>query len=97
MVEFTYGAQTVQLVIYRRSRASLEEMGERNYISTTAGLLADVLYRQDRYTDAAEFAGICEQLASLDDVASQFLWRWVQGLRRGEGAAFRGDGAHRDL
>jgi ATP/maltotriose-dependent transcriptional regulator MalT len=60
---------------YRR----LEEMGERNYISTTAGLLADVLYRQGRYDESAEFASICEQLASPDDDASQFLWRCVRG------------------
>ena len=60
---------------YRR----LEEMGERNYISTTAGLLADVLYRQSRYDESAEFAGVCEHLASPDDVASQFMWRCVRG------------------
>ena len=63
---------------YRR----LEEMGERNYISTTAGLLADVLYRQGRYNESAEFAGICEHLASPDDVASQFHWRCVRGKLR---------------
>jgi class 3 adenylate cyclase len=60
---------------YRR----LEEMGERNYISTTAGLLADVLYRQGRHQESAEFAGACERLASPADVASQFLWRCVRG------------------
>jgi predicted ATPase/class 3 adenylate cyclase len=59
---------------YRR----LEEMGERNYISTTAGLLADILYRQGRYDESAEFAGICEHLASPGDVASQFHWRCVR-------------------
>jgi len=69
---------------YRR----LDEMGERNYyISTTAGLLADVLYRQDQYDESAEFAGTCERLASPDDVASQFLWRCVRGkLRARQGA-----------
>jgi class 3 adenylate cyclase/tetratricopeptide (TPR) repeat protein len=68
---------------YRR----LEEMGERNYISTTAGLLGDVLYRQGRYDESAEFAGICEHLASTDDVASQFLWRCVRGkLKARQGA-----------
>ena len=62
-------------------------MGERNYISTTAGLLADVLYRQGRYDESAEFAGVCEHLASPDDVASQFLWRCVRGkLRARQGA-----------
>ena len=68
---------------YRR----LEEMGERNYISTTAGLLADVLYRQGRYDESAEFAGVCEHLASPDDVASQFHWRCVRGkLKARQGA-----------
>ena len=68
---------------YRR----LEEMGERNYISTTAGLLADVLYQQGRYSESAEFAGTCEHLASPDDVGSQFLWRCVRGkLRARQGA-----------
>ena len=53
-------------------------MGDRNYISTTAGLLAEVLYRQDRIQESAELAGVCRDLASADDVASQFLWRCVQ-------------------
>jgi len=68
---------------YRR----LEEMGERNYISTTAGLLGDVLYRQGQFEESAEFAGACEHLASPDDVASQFHWRCVRGkLRAKQGA-----------
>jgi predicted ATPase/class 3 adenylate cyclase len=67
---------------YRR----LLEMGERNYISTTAGL-ADVLYRRGRYDESAEFARACERLASPGDVASQFHWRCVRGklkARQGE-------------
>jgi len=68
---------------YRR----LEEMGERNYISTTAGLLADVLYRRGRFDESAEFAGVCEHLASPDDVPSQFHWRCVRGkLKSRQGA-----------
>ncbi len=69
---------------YRR----LEEMGERNYISTTSGLLADVLYRQGRYDESDEFAAICEDLASEDDVASQFHWRCVRGKLRARQGAF---------
>jgi tetratricopeptide (TPR) repeat protein len=57
-------------------------MGERNYITTTAGLLADILYRQGRYDESAEFAAVCEHLASPDDVGSQFLWRCVRGKLR---------------
>ena len=74
---------------YRR----LEEMGERNYISTTAGLLADVLYRQAHYDESAEFAGVCEHAASPDDVASQFLWRCVRGKLRARQGAFDEAGA----
>jgi hypothetical protein len=53
-------------------------MGERNYISTTAGMLAEVLYRQGRYGESSELAGVCRELASPDDGTSQFLWRCVQ-------------------
>lgn len=63
----------------RNDYAALQQMGERNYISTTAALLADVRYRQGSYEDADRFARVCEDVASSDDVASQFLWRCVRG------------------
>jgi tetratricopeptide (TPR) repeat protein len=72
----------------RKDYRTLQQMGERNYISTTAGMLADVLYRQGGYTEAAEFAAVCRELASADDVASQFLWRCVQAK------LLAGDGEH---
>jgi class 3 adenylate cyclase/tetratricopeptide (TPR) repeat protein len=62
----------------RKDYQTLGQMGERNYISTTAGMLAEVLYRQGRYEESAELAGVCRNLASPDDVTSQFLWRCVQ-------------------
>lgn len=62
----------------RKDYQTLEQMGERNYISTTAGLLAEVLYRQGSYHESAEFVAVCRSLASPDDVASQFWWRCVQ-------------------
>jgi class 3 adenylate cyclase/tetratricopeptide (TPR) repeat protein len=62
----------------RKDYLTLEQMGERNYISTTAGLLADVLYVRGSYQDSAEFAAVCRDLASPNDVGSQFLWRCVQ-------------------
>jgi class 3 adenylate cyclase len=79
VIELLAGDLTAAESELRTDYQRLEEMGERNYISTTAGLLADVLYRQGRYDKSAEFAGVCKQLASPDDVASQFLWRCVQG------------------
>jgi class 3 adenylate cyclase/tetratricopeptide (TPR) repeat protein len=62
----------------RKDYQKLEQMGERNTISTLAGLLAEVLYRQGSYRESAEFVATCRNLASPDDVASQFLWRRAQ-------------------
>lgn len=71
----------------RKDYRTLDEMGERNYLSTTAGLLAEVLYRQGRLADAAEFAANCRALAAADDVASQFHWRCVEAKLSGRNAA----------
>jgi predicted ATPase/class 3 adenylate cyclase len=57
----------------------LHAMGERNYISTVAGELAEALYRQDRYEEAARYAEICRTSAAADDIASQVWWRCVAG------------------
>jgi len=62
----------------RTDYETLDRMGERNYISTTAGMLADAVYRQGRHEESAELAGFCQEVASADDVPSQFLWRCVR-------------------
>jgi tetratricopeptide (TPR) repeat protein len=69
----------------RRDYEALEEMGESNYRSTTAAILAEALYRQDRLDEAAEFATISRDIAADDDVSSQVVWRCVAGkvLARG--------------
>jgi ATP/maltotriose-dependent transcriptional regulator MalT len=77
----------------RTDYETLDRMGERNYISTTAGMLADVLYRQGRYQESAELAGFCQEVASADDVPSQFLWRCVRAkLLARTGEQERADG-----
>jgi tetratricopeptide (TPR) repeat protein len=87
VIEFLAGDLAAAELELRMDYRRLDEMGERNYISTTAGLLADVLYREGRYDESAEFARVCERLASPDDVASQFHWRCVRGkLKAREGA-----------
>jgi len=71
----------------RRDYAALEAMGERNYISTTAGFLAEALLRQGRVDEAEAFVERCRELAAPDDVVTQVLWRTVQAQilsRRGE-------------
>jgi class 3 adenylate cyclase/tetratricopeptide (TPR) repeat protein len=62
----------------RRDYEALERMGETNYISTTAALLAEVLYRQGDLDGAEEHTRISEELAAQDDVSSQFRWRGVR-------------------
>jgi tetratricopeptide (TPR) repeat protein len=77
---------------------TLERMGERNFISTTAGFLADVLYQLGRYADAQELSSLSEEVAAPDDVSSQALWRCVRAkvmAREGrfdEAAALARDG-----
>ncbi|HEX6332037.1 MAG TPA: adenylate/guanylate cyclase domain-containing protein [Actinomycetota bacterium] len=70
-----------------RDLETLEAMGERYFRSTTAGFLAEALYRQDRLDESLEATELCEELAAEDDISSQFLWRCVRGkilARRGE-------------
>jgi tetratricopeptide (TPR) repeat protein len=62
----------------RRDYEALDAMGERNYISTTAGWLAEVLYRLGNYDEALKFTEMSEKIAAPDDVTSQFLWRCVR-------------------
>ena len=71
----------------RTDYETLEEMGERNYLATDAGVLAEALYQQDRLDDAERFARIAQEMGAPDDVSSETLWRSVLGktlARRGE-------------
>jgi tetratricopeptide (TPR) repeat protein len=73
----------------RRDYETLESMGERNYISTTAAFLSETLYRRGDLEQAESFTRLSEEVAAPDDVASQSLWRSVRGrilARRGETA-----------
>jgi tetratricopeptide (TPR) repeat protein len=63
----------------RKDYEALDAMGERNYISSIAGLLAEALYRQGRFEDARAHAAFCEEVAAPSDVSSQYLWRGVKG------------------
>ncbi len=77
-VEMLAGDLAAAEVELRRDYDTLERMGETNYISTTAALLAEVLYRQRDLEGAEEHTQISEELAAQDDVSSQFRWRGVR-------------------
>jgi class 3 adenylate cyclase len=58
---------------------TLQKMGERSYISTTAACLAEAKYRQGLYGEAEVFCAISQEVSAPDDVASEALWRCVRG------------------
>lgn len=50
-------------------------MGERGYLSTIAGLLAEALYAQGRLDEAQRLTEEAEALAGGDDIDAQARWR----------------------
>jgi predicted ATPase len=59
----------------RASCAVLEEMGERNVLSTQAGQLAQALCALGSYDEADEWAARAQSLGAADDVMTQMVWR----------------------
>jgi tetratricopeptide (TPR) repeat protein len=53
-------------------------MGEIGYLSTTAALLAEALYQQDRLEEAREETEIAERAPGVD-VATHVMWRITRG------------------
>lgn len=85
-IELLAGDPSAAEVELLRDFTALKGMGERNYISTTAALLAEALYRQDRLDDAESFVATSREIAADDDVITQVVWRTVAGkilARRG--------------
>ena len=78
-VELLAGDPVAAEAELRKDYEALDAMGERNYISSIAGLLAEALYRQGRFEDARAHAAFCEEVAAPSDVSSQYLWRGVKG------------------
>jgi tetratricopeptide (TPR) repeat protein len=65
----------------------LEQIGEKSYLSTSAGMLAQALYRLDRLDEADAWADRSAELGASDDVVTQILWRRAKAkvlARRGE-------------
>jgi tetratricopeptide (TPR) repeat protein len=66
---------------------ALREMGEKGYMPSVAGLLAEVLCAQGRYEEAGQFAQVCREAAALSDVGAQYQWRSILAkllAKRGE-------------
>jgi hypothetical protein len=65
-----------------RLRPGIEELraaGETGFLSTSAAVLAEALYRQGKFEEAEEWTKVSEGSAAEDDVASQMQWRAIRG------------------
>ena len=66
---------------------TLEAMGEKGLLSTVAGVLAEALYRQGRYSEAEHYTQVSQDNTGPGDIASEVRWRNVRArllARRGE-------------
>jgi tetratricopeptide (TPR) repeat protein len=74
MLSCDYGAAEM---ILRASADDLEERGEEAHLATRAAELADALYAQERFAEAAEWTQIAQRHSASDDLSAQFTWRTV--------------------
>ena len=87
LVEQLAGTPGAAVATLRASYSTLDEGGERAYLSTIAGFLAHALHAKSEDDEAERFARESEQAASPDDRISQILWRTARAkilARRGE-------------
>ena len=76
-IELLAGDPSAAEAELRRDYDTLERLGERNYISTVAAVLAEALYRQGRDDEAAIFVDRSVEIAAPDDIFTQVQWRRV--------------------
>lgn len=62
----------------RKDFAALTALGHKGYLTSVAGMLADVLHAQGRLDEARSFAAVCHESAAPDDVAAQYQWHAIQ-------------------
>jgi predicted ATPase/class 3 adenylate cyclase len=82
-VEVLAGETVEALRIMRESYATLEQMGERSYLSSAAALLAHALCAQGELDEGERYTRVSEDAAARDDVFSQVLWRAARAKIRG--------------
>ena len=75
LIELLAGELPAAEQLLRRACDELESIGEGSVLSTTAGLLAQVLCEQGRLDEADRYVEVSASAALRDDVASQVLWR----------------------
>ncbi len=63
--------------VLRASAEDLEQRGEDAHLATRAAELADALYAQERFAEAAEWTQTARRHSASDDLSAQFTWRAV--------------------
>ena len=84
-VEMLAGDPEAAADTLRASYATLEDLGERGFLSTIAGFLAHALCALGEFEEADRFSRAGETAASPDDVLSQVLWRTARAKIQAEG------------
>lgn len=62
----------------RSAHETLTELGEMSWLSTVVGILAEAIYAQGRYEEAARFTHVSEETGGTEDAYSYVLWRSVR-------------------
>ena len=87
IVELLAGDPAAGVKLGQEGCRLLDELGEKGFLSTAAGNLAQALYALDRLEEADAWAGRAAELGASDDAITQMLWRQVRAkvlARRGE-------------
>jgi class 3 adenylate cyclase/tetratricopeptide (TPR) repeat protein len=64
----------------RRACELLQEMGERGWLASNAGILARALVALERFDEAEEWSHRAEEMSSIDDVDAQVRWRRARAV-----------------
>ena len=87
VVELLAGDPEAAVDLGREGCRLLEELGEKGFLSTSAGNLGQALYALDQLEEAEAWGRRAEELGASDDAITQMLWRQVCAkvlARRGE-------------
>ncbi|MEP6476487.1 MAG: adenylate/guanylate cyclase domain-containing protein [Actinomycetota bacterium] len=61
--------------VLRAGYDTIDELGERAYLSTVAAMLAHAICEQGRYEEAEMFCSLAQETGADDDITTQVLWR----------------------
>jgi DNA-binding SARP family transcriptional activator/class 3 adenylate cyclase len=77
LVEMLAGEPAAAEARLRWGYQRLEQMGEKALLASTAAMLAQALYAQGRYDEAARVCDVSQEAAAPDDISAQIGWRSV--------------------